>query len=189
MPEEPVFAYAHLNARVQPLDRGDRYEDPLQEALEANGWGEVTGGGTMQRMSGEISYCGIDLDLNNVKQAVPFICQFLAKCGAPKGSHLQFELDGDKQEVSFGILEGLAIYFNGTDLPDEVYADCDINYVYSEIDRLLGKRGGVQGHWQGPTETALYLYGYSVDEMTTQIKPLMDEYPLCEKARFETIAE
>ena len=83
MSEEPVFAYAKLNARVQPLDRGDRYEDPLLEALEANGWAEVTGGGTLQHESGEIEYCGIDLDLHNVELAVPFICDFLAKCGAP----------------------------------------------------------------------------------------------------------
>jgi hypothetical protein len=189
MSEEPIFAYAKLNARVQPLDRGDRYEEPLLEALEANGWAEVTGGGTLQLQSGEIEYCGIDLDLHNVEQAVPFICDFLAKCGAPKGSQLEYELEGENQEVPFGFLEGLAIYLNGTDLPDEVYATCDINHVYSEINRLLEDRGEIQGHWQGPTETALYLYGYSVEEMKTLIKPLLDEYPLCQKARLETIAE
>jgi len=73
MPEDPVFAYAQLNARVQPLDHGDRHEDPLQEALEVNGWAEVTGGGTIQEESGEISCCGIDLDLNNAKQAVSML--------------------------------------------------------------------------------------------------------------------
>lgn len=37
----PIFAYAHLNARIMPLDRGARYEDPLSEALEQNGLREV----------------------------------------------------------------------------------------------------------------------------------------------------
>lgn len=67
---DTIFAYAQLNARVQPLDRGDRYEDPLQDALVENGWAEVTGGGTMQQQSGEIEYCGIDIDLNDVEKAV-----------------------------------------------------------------------------------------------------------------------
>jgi hypothetical protein len=29
----PISAYAQLNARIMPLDRGERYEDPLAEAL------------------------------------------------------------------------------------------------------------------------------------------------------------
>lgn len=183
-----VSAYAQLNARVQPIDRGERYEDPLHDALDGKGLGEVTGGGTMQSENGEISYCGIDLDLIDADKAVPFICNFLAMCGAPKGSKLIFEIDGVKQEVPFGKLEGLAIYLNGTDLLPEVYENCDINHVYDEINRLLGDRGEIQGHWQGPMETALYLYGYSVKEMKDQISALMAEYPLCQKARIEVIA-
>jgi hypothetical protein len=185
---DTVFAYAQLNARVQPLDRGDRYEDPLQDALEANGWAEVTGGGTMGHSNGEIDYCGIDLDLKDVEKAVPFICELLESRGAPRGSKLIFELNGAEKQVPFGRLEGLAIYFNGTDLADEVYQTCDINHVYGEINRLLGDCGEIQGHWQGPTETALYLYGRSVDEMKRAIGDFMAEYPLCQKARFEVIA-
>ena len=37
-----------LNARLQPLHRGEWFEDPLAEALEKKTYGEVTGGGTMQ---------------------------------------------------------------------------------------------------------------------------------------------
>ncbi|MGB1251105.1 MAG: hypothetical protein ACPG8W_10855 [Candidatus Promineifilaceae bacterium] len=186
---ESIFAYAQLNARVQPFDRGDRYADPLQEALETNGWGEVVGGGTMQKKNGEINYCGLDIELKDVEQAVPFICDVLTKCGAPKGSHLLFDLNGEEKDVPFGIFHGLAIYLNGVDLPTEVYNDCDIDHIYSEIDRLLGERGAIQGYWDGPTETALYLYGYSAEEMRTLIKPLTDVYPLCQKARFEIIVQ
>lgn len=185
---DPVFAYAQLNARVQPLDRVDLYEDPLQGALEANGWAGVTGGGTMQHSNGEIDYCGIDLELMDLDKAIPFICEFLESCGAPRGSKLIFEADGEEKEVPFGRLEGLGIYFNGTDLPDEVYQTCDINHVYDEINRLLGDRGAILGHWQGPRETALYLYGNSTAEMRQAIADFMAEYPLCQKARFEVIA-
>jgi hypothetical protein len=185
---QPISAYAQLNARIMPLDRGERYEDPLGEALGGNGFGQVTGGGTMQSKEGEIAYCGIDLDLFDVPQGVPFICEFLARCGAPKGSKLQYENDGRKVEVPFGVAEGLAVYLNGTDLPDQVYRDCDVNEVYDEINRRLGDRGTIQGYWQGPTETALYLYGHSAEEMRDLISGYMAEYPLCQRARVVRIA-
>ena len=188
MSTEPILAYAKLNAKILPLDRGDRYEDPLAEALAGNGYAEITGGGTGQLPNGEIDFCGIDIDLHDVEQGVPFICDFLSNCGAPRGSVLEYELNGEKVEQPFGFLEGLAIYLNGTDLPDEVYEKCDVNELYDEINRLLGDRGDIQGHWQGPTETALYLYGYSADEMKSLIADHLANYPLCQKARVETIA-
>src|SRR5262245_10045020 len=188
MNAEPILAYAKLNARILPLDRGDRYADPLAEALAGNGYAEITGGGTGQFPNGEIDYCGIDLDLFDVANGVPFICDFLAGRGAPRGSALEYEENGQRVEVPFGFLEGLAIYLNGTDLPAEVYETCDVNELYAELSRLLGDRGDIQGHWQGPTETALYLYGYSVEEMQSLIADFVATYPLCQRARFETIA-
>jgi len=188
MNANPIFAYARLNARILPMDRGDRYEDPLIEALAENGYAEVTGGGTGQSENGEIAYCGIDLNLFDVEKGVPFICEFLAARGAPRGSAVEFEQNGERVEAPFGFLEGLAIYLNGTDLPDEVYQTCDVNELYEELNQLLGGRGDIQGHWQGPTETALYLYGYSADEMKARIAEKLANYPLCRKARVEQIA-
>jgi hypothetical protein len=185
---KPILAYAQLNARIMPLDRGERFEDPLIEALAENGYAQVSGGGTMQSKDGEIEYCGIDIDLFDVPKGVPFVCQFLEQLGAPKGSKLQYEWKGKKIEAPFGVAEGLAIYLNGTDLPDEVYKECDVNEVYDEINRLLGDRGAIQGHWRGPTETALYLYGGSADEMRKLIARYLAEYPLCQRARVVRIA-
>jgi hypothetical protein len=185
---EPVNAYARLNARILPLDRGEKYEEPLEEALAKHGLGEVTGGGTMHAESGEIDFCGIDIDLTDISKGVPFVCDFLSQCGAPKGSKLEFESDGKKTEVPFGTAEGIAVYLNGTDLPDEVYRDCDVNFVYSEINRLLGERGAIQGYWQGPTETALYLYGNLANEMRGLIAGFIAQYPLCQRARIVQIA-
>lgn len=183
-----ISAYAQLNARITPLDRGERYEEPLSEALEENGFGAVTGGGTMQSKEGEIEFCGIDIDLSICQKAVSFICKFLSERGAPNGSKLQYELNGKRVEVPFGEVEGLAIYLNGTDLPDAVYNTCDVNEVYNEMNRLLGNRGMIQGHWQGPTETALYLYGDSADEMRDLVASYLAEYPLCQRARVVRIA-
>jgi hypothetical protein len=146
MPTEPTLVYAHLNARIMPLDRGERYEDPLQEAFDTNGLGAVTGGGTGQAANGEIDYCGIDIDLFDLERGLPFVAQFLSQCGAPKGSRLEFGPAEDRKSLPFGFLEGLALYLNGTELPDEVYQSCDSNFVYAEINRLLGDRGSIQSH-------------------------------------------
>jgi hypothetical protein len=183
-----ISAYAKLNARIMPMDRGERFEDPLSAAFAENGLGAVTGGGTMQSQSGEIEYCGIDIDLAVLSEGSAFVRQFLTEHGAPKGSELQYELDGQHVDVPFGVLEGIAIYLNGTDLPDAVYQECDVNVVYNEINRLLGDLGSIQGHWQGPTETALYLYGSSADEMAALIAGFLAEYPLCQGARVVRIA-
>lgn len=46
-PAEGDVVIARLNVRAQPLDRGEVFEDPLEEILKASGAGTVTGGGTM----------------------------------------------------------------------------------------------------------------------------------------------
>ena len=108
--------------------------------------------------------------------------------GAPKGSRLTYELDGKLREFAFGKVEGLAVYLNGTELPDEVYRDCDVNVIYDRFTELLGERGAIWGDWQGPTETALYLYGDSYDDMKSLISGFLSEYPLCRRARVIRIA-
>jgi hypothetical protein len=80
-------------------------------------------------------------------------------------------------------LQGFAIYLDGVNLPDEVYQQSDSNVVVAEIDKRLEGHGKIESHWQGPTETALYIYGDSIDVMKPLIKDFMDEYPLCKGAR------
>ncbi|MEZ5935313.1 MAG: hypothetical protein R3F54_25980 [Alphaproteobacteria bacterium] len=181
-----VPVIVRLNARLQPLDRGDIYEDPLAEALEATGLGAVTGAGTQLAEEGGIEFCDIDLALENAdEETLDRIVAALEKLGAPKGSKLLY---GESEERPFGKNEGLAIYLNGTDLPDDVYQTCDINHVISEIDRLLEGVGGFQSYWEGPTETALYLYGEDAEKMRGLIAPFMASYALCQQARIEQIA-
>ena len=40
------FVYVKIQDAVGPLDRGDKYEDGLQEALREQQLGEITGGGS-----------------------------------------------------------------------------------------------------------------------------------------------
>lgn len=166
-----------------PLDRGARYEDPLLQALEEEGYGTVDGAGTMTTREGEIEYCGLDIELSNMVQGVPFICDFLTKRGAAKGSTLEIREGASVSTFAFGSAEGIGIYFDGVNLPDEVYRDCDINVVLAEFARLLGQEGEIRGHWQGPTETALYIYGRSAQTMRSLLAGYLNTYPLCKGAR------
>ena len=178
---------AHLNARAQPLDRGEVFEDPLSDILQAAGIGEVTGGGTMLGEEGEIEFCDLEIMVPEATDAVlGAIREALEGLGAPKGSRLIWN-DG-VNELEFGTLEGLAVYLNGTDLPDAVYEQSDASFVYEELGRLVGSEGRVVSHWGGPRETALYLYGRSAKTMLARIRPFLDSYPLCDKARIVTIA-
>ena len=94
----------------------------------------------------------------------------------------------EREGVPFGSAEGLAVYLNGTDLPDATYRECDSNFVYSEFNRLLEGEGSVHSHWQGPAETALYAYGNSYETMKRLLSAFIDSYPLCNKARVVQIA-
>lgn len=178
---------ARLNARAQPLDRGEVFEDPLSDILQAAGIGEVTGGGTMLGEEGEIEFCDLEIMVPEATDAVlGAIREALEGLGAPKGSRLIWN-DG-ANELEFGTFEGLAVYLNGTDLPDAVYEQSDASFVYEELGRLVGSEGRVVSHWGGPRETALYLYGRSAATMLARIRPFLDTYPLCDKARIVTIA-
>ena len=70
MSEKPIVI-ARLNARLQPLDRGSLYEDPLDAALQEAGIGRVTGGGTLMSEEGEIELCDIEVELADLSEQSP----------------------------------------------------------------------------------------------------------------------
>jgi hypothetical protein len=175
---------AEFNHKIGPIDRGDRYEDPLDEALRQHGYGETDGGGTMQSKSGEIEFIDVHMLLTSPETSIPFVIQFLESRGAPKGSKLRIHDDaGTERVIPFGVREGFAIYLDGVNLPDEVYKTTDSNFVVSEIDKRLAGHGEIEAHWQGPTETALYIYVDSIAKMRPLIAEFMASYPLCKGAR------
>jgi len=184
MEAPPLVCYAKINEKIRPIERGEIYEEPLTAALSENGFGSVEGGGTLQQKSGEIEYVGIDVDLKKKEEGIRFICRFLEERGAPKGS--VFEV-GDER-YPFGKAEAVAVYFDGVNLPPEVYRDSDINVVWEEFEKRIGPKGKVRGYWEGPTETALYLYGESAEAMRRQIEDFLASYPLCKGARVVTFA-
>ena len=179
-----ISATAELNHKIGPIERGERYEDPLGDALVKRGFGETDGGGTMQSKEGEILYIDVHMNLTNPEESIPFVTRFLEERGAPKGSKLKiYKRDDVVTEVPFGVRDGFAIYLDGVNLPDEVYRESDSNVVVSEIDKRLEGHGEIEAHWTGSTETALYVYGDSIATMKPLIQDFMDSYPLCKGAR------
>lgn len=179
-----ISATAQFNHKIGPLQRGDVYEDPLIGELDRLGIGEVDGGGTMQNKDGEIDFCDIHMFLSSPEKNIPHVIAFLENLGAPKGSKFRvYAGENIKQEIPFGTREGFGVYLDGVNLPDEVYRDCDSNFVLSELNRLVSGHGEVESHWQGPRETALYVYGDSNTIMKSLIADFIASYPLCKGAR------
>ena len=68
---------ARLNDRAQPIDRGERYENPLDAFLKANGLGEVSGGGTQLLESGEIEFCEVELALATTARSASWLIRIV----------------------------------------------------------------------------------------------------------------
>jgi hypothetical protein len=83
----PVLVYAHINAKLMPRERGERFEEPLAGVLERAGMGSITGAGTMLTQEKEIEYCGIDVDVApaDLERAVPLIASTLERQGGQRG--------------------------------------------------------------------------------------------------------
>jgi len=64
-----------------------------------------------------------------------------------------------------------------------VYESSDINVIIEKLGELVAPdeygRGMILGEWEGPTETALYMYGKSSQKMRAAIASFVAEYPLC----------
>ena len=178
------FVFAEIWEPILPLDRGDRYEDPLAAALESHGFGEVTGGGSQLSQINEVEFAGIDIELTNLDDALALTRRVLEQCGAPRGSLLRYERDGEDLVLPFGHIEGLALYLDGVTLPQAVYQTNDINVLADRITASLPEAvGEIRGSWAGPTETSIYLYGPNAEDLYRHIEPVLRAYPLCQNAR------
>ena len=121
----PHFVLVKIDEYIEPIDRGDRYEDPLIEELSKRDLGDVTGGGSQLDGDNRIEYVCLDVELANLDEALSLTRDMLNKLGAPIGSEISYERNGEDVVEPLGLLEGLTIYLDGINLPPAVYEDLD----------------------------------------------------------------
>lgn len=96
---EPDLIFVFLPDPLGPVDRGDKYEDPIIDELERLALGEVTGGGTGMGDEGpdgrrQIQSCGIDVETRNGDEARAALRELLPRLGCPSGTQLQYSVAG-----------------------------------------------------------------------------------------------
>ena len=96
---DPIFVYVKIPESIGPMDRGDKYEDPLDECLARSALGEISGGGTQlgdERPDGTrpIEFCGIDVDVTDLPKALALLRSELKSLGAPDGTEIHYTVDG-----------------------------------------------------------------------------------------------
>ena len=93
-----TFVFVKIQDQVRPVERGSKYEDPLDAALRSAKLGEVTGGGTMMNQDKSIAYVGVDVNLYDLEKGLPFLIAKLRELGAPRGSTVEYTVQGRKVE-------------------------------------------------------------------------------------------
>jgi hypothetical protein len=174
--------WLHLNVRAQPKDRQSDFEDQLEGVLRRYHPGlTVTGAGTLLSPEGEPLRCDVDFEVEggDVATAMRRATVLLTAAGVGKGSRSRLE---NGEPMPFGETEGLAIYLNGTDLPNEVYQD-DPNELAVALREALGAEFRRYYHWHGPRETALYLYGASAVRMRELAAGPLSRFRLAQRCR------
>ena len=101
--DNPLFVYIKIPGNIGPMERGERFEDPLHVAFDKERVGEITGGGS--QLSGldengrrSIEFCGIDVDLYDPVKGLALLRRELVRAQAPPGTMLIYELEGHERE-------------------------------------------------------------------------------------------
>ena len=102
-PDEPQLVQVWIPEQIQPLDRGAKYEDPLDAALKKEAVGEVNGGDTQLSAPDadgkrNIEWVGLDVDLSDFERGMPILKRELSRLGAPPGTILEYSRNGRKME-------------------------------------------------------------------------------------------
>src|SRR4029077_18284102 len=101
--DNPLFVYIRIPGDLDPQERWEKFADPLQQALETDDLGTVTGGGTQFSEPDEdgndfVEFCGIDVDLYDAAKGLALLRRELIVLQAPPGTALLYKLGGHDWE-------------------------------------------------------------------------------------------
>ena len=79
-----LFVYIKIPAPLGPLERGERYEDPLEAVLSQHQLGEVSGGGSQLGDEGAdgtatVAFCGVDVSSTDRERTLAMLRDELLK--------------------------------------------------------------------------------------------------------------
>ncbi len=99
--DEERFIYVMIPGDIQPLARGERFEDPLEDALREAGIGTISGGGSQlddpyPDGRPRVAFCGLDVDVRNLEAGRQLIMQRMKTLGAPVGTELHYTIGAKK---------------------------------------------------------------------------------------------
>jgi hypothetical protein len=83
------FYYVRVPGNIKPRERGKRFEDPLQAALESSTLGYVAGGGSQLGEGNTIEYCGIDVFVTRAGLGLRLLRRELEHLEAPAGTTIE----------------------------------------------------------------------------------------------------
>lgn len=182
--QAPVFTFtARLNARLQPEHAQELFVEPLSAWLQDAGQGDAALGQVGHSPDGEVLYVDLRIALQDESEVATVIVG-LEELGAPLASTLLLP----EGEHDFGRMQGLGLYLDGQNLPEQVYETCDPHEVFEQVSGCIDGLGDICSFWQGESETALYLYGQEAAAMEQAMAGFLASYPLCQGARLERIA-
>jgi hypothetical protein len=81
--------------------------------------------------------------------------------------------------------QAVLIYLDGSGLPDDVYASCDLSTLEDQLIEAINTHGAGEfdGNEIGEKETTLFAYGPDASELFAAMEPVLTTYPLCKNAR------
>lgn len=214
---DETLVVVNLKAKLRPEDQGELEDAFLDVCEQLNLQADIVGGGSLLDDNGESFESVIEIALAECNDnIIDHIIGFFESTLAPKGSSLTIyepsassidsaiiqdtaventALDSEAEpainagrKIHFGHQEGLGLYLNGKDLAPKIYQKYDIRHVFDKCNSLLKGVGMVNSYWQGYSETALYMYGDSYEQMVKRIEPFVSTYPLCNKSKMVKIA-
>ena len=83
------FFYIRIPESIGPVERGERYEDPLDDALSVDALGRITGGGSQLGEGDTIAYCGIDVVVSDRKRGLEMIRKTMRRLWAPRAAIIE----------------------------------------------------------------------------------------------------
>ncbi|HET6420727.1 MAG TPA: hypothetical protein VFG19_11255 [Geobacteraceae bacterium] len=177
-----------INVRIwEPVPqhvRINRYEVPLTSVLRAYHLGDIISTDVTFNRELEVEFAELEVEIDNLDEGINTVKRVLEQAGAPAGSEMRLSSDGKETVIPFGKKEGLAIYLDGVNLPDDVYETCNLNELAGLIAGGLASTGAeIRGSWVGRNETSLYIYSPCAETTYETIEPVLSAYPLCQSSR------